>query len=143
MSQELSANAEPAHNEAAPLPVKMAYAFCAAFVMASVLAYIPNPVVGPNAVFVTNTAHNLVHLLTGLAFAGVAWAGAKASIRFMLGFGVAYCLVGVLGFVVLGSAAETHLLGLVHINLADNFLHIGLGLSILAAGLIALTYPKP
>jgi hypothetical protein len=65
--------------------------------------------------------------------------GHKASTRFMLAFGPVYALVGLIGLVTLGSASEGYLLGVVHINFLDNFLHLGLGIIIGAAGLYALS----
>ena len=114
--------------------ITFAWAFAAAFLGATVMGFIPNPLVGEGSLFVTNTAHNLVHLTTAIGFAAVALWGAKPSIRFMQVFGVVYGLVGLIGFIALGSAAETHLLGIVHINFLDNFLHVGLGIAIAAAG---------
>ena len=121
------------------IATKLAWAFSAAFAAATISGFIPNPLVGEGALFVTNTAHNLVHLTTAFGFAAVALIGSRASTRFMLAFGVVYCLVGLFGFVALGSAAETHLLGVVHINFLDNFLHVGLGMAIAVAGYVALT----
>lgn len=114
--------------------VILAWAFAAAFFGATVLGFVPNPLVGENALFVTNTAHNLVHLATAIGFVIVALLGKRASNRFMRAFGVIYMLTGVLGFVMLGSAAEGHLLHIIHINWLDNFLHVGLGIAIAAAG---------
>ena len=119
-----------------PPAATIAWIFAAAFAVTTVVGFLPNPLVGADALFVTNTAHNLVHLLTALGFAGVAWAGDRPSILFMKIFGVVYFLVGVLGFVVLGSAQEGHLFGLVHINQLDNFLHMGLSAVILLAGFL-------
>ena len=124
------------------LGVKLAWAFAAAFVGATIMGFVPNPLVGEGALFVTNTAHNLVHLATAIGFAAVALIGNKASTRFMLAFGVVYCLVGLIGFVALGSAAETMLRGIVHINFLDNFLHVGLGIAIAIAGYFALSNEK-
>lgn len=115
----------------------IAWIFAAAFAVTTVVGFIPNPLVGADAVFVTNTAHNLVHLLTALGFAVVAFLGDRASVLFMKAFGVVYFLVGVLGFVMLGSAPEGHLLGMVHINQLDNYLHVGLAAIILTAGFLA------
>lgn len=142
MSHDIPAASKPADRDQPGLAVKLAYAFAAAFLGATAMGYIPNPLVGPNAVFVTNGAHNMVHLLTAIAFLAVARFGETASTRFMFAFGAVYCAVGVLGFAVLGGAAETHLLGLVHINLADNFLHMGLGIAIFASGVFARRYAQ-
>jgi hypothetical protein len=115
-----------------------AWIFAVAFAATALVGFLPNPLVGEDALFVTNTAHNLVHLFTAVAFGLVATFGDRASTLFMRVFGVVYLGVGVLGFVVLGAAPEGHLLGIVHINRLDNFLHVGLGLGILAAGFLAV-----
>lgn len=119
------------------LATTLAWAFAAAFLGATVMGFVPNPLVGENALFVTNTAHNLVHLATAIGFAVVALVGERASIRFMQAFGVIYMLTGVIGFVMLGSASEGHLLHVIHINWLDNFLHVGLGIAIAIAGWFA------
>lgn len=117
--------------------ITLAWAFAAAFLGATLLGFIPNPLVGSDALFVTNTAHNLVHLATAIGFAVVALLGQRASIRFMQAFGAIYLLTGVLGFMMLGSQAEGHLLHIVHINWLDNFLHVGFGIVIAAAGWVS------
>ena len=114
--------------------VTLAWTFSVAFLGATVMGFVPNPLVGEDALFVTNTAHNLVHLATAIGFVIVALLGEKASIRFMQAFGVIYMLTGVIGLVMLGSAAEGHLFHIIHINWLDNFLHVGLGIAIAAAG---------
>ena len=119
------------------LATTLAWAFAAAFLGATVMGFVPNPLVGENALFVTNTAHNLVHLATAIGFAVVALIGERASIRFMQAFGVIYMLTGVIGFVMLGSASEGHLLHIIHINWLDNSLHVGLGIAIATAGWFA------
>jgi len=117
--------------------VTLAWAWAAGFMLAGLLGFIPNPLLGPQSLFVTNTAHNLVHVVTGAAFIGVALAGSGASIWFMKTFGVVYMVLGVLGFVFLMGAPTGYLLGLVHFNIMDNFLHLGLGVGILASGYAA------
>jgi hypothetical protein len=89
---------------------------------------------GPHGLFQTNTAHNLVHLLIGVGFTVVALVGSRASVVFMQAFGVIYFLTGVVGFLATGQGGDGHLLGLVHLNTLDNFLHLGLGVVIGAAG---------
>ncbi|HSR66937.1 MAG TPA: DUF4383 domain-containing protein [Acidobacteriota bacterium] len=115
----------------------LAWVFAAAFAAAALIGFIPNPLVGKNGFFVTNTAHNLVHLFTAVGFVAVALAGSRASTAFMLSFGVVYTLVGLYGFIALGGASEGHLLGVVHINFVDNFLHLGLGAAIAAGGYVS------
>ena len=124
-------------NEHRPGATLVAWIFAGAFALTTLIGFVPNPLVGADALFVTNTAHNLVHLLTAVGFGLVAVLGDRASVLFMKAFGVVYVLVGILGFAVLGAAPEGHLLGLIHINRLDNFLHVGLGVVILAAGFLS------
>lgn len=122
-------------------PVPLALILAATFAAVGLVGFVPNPVVGAEGVFVTNAAHNVVHLVTAAAFCGVAWAGAGAAVVFMKVFGVVYLLTGVLGFVALGGAPQGHLLGVVHLNQMDNFLHLGLGVLIFGLGLLAERQP--
>ena len=69
-----------------------------------------------------------------LGFTVVARAGPKASVVFMQAFGVIYLLIGVIGFLTTGFGGNGYLLGLVHLNTLDNFLHLGLGVVIGTAG---------
>ncbi|MFQ5435846.1 MAG: DUF4383 domain-containing protein [Anaerolineae bacterium] len=119
------------------LGIKLSQIFAAAFLLAAVIGFIPNPVVGSHGLFLTNAAHNLVHMATAIGFFIVARMGNQPSINFMLGFGVVYLLVGMAGFLVTGKGSTGMLLGLIHINSLDNFLHLGLGTAILAGGLCA------
>jgi hypothetical protein len=114
--------------------ISVAWVFAASFYAAAAIGFIPNPLLGPEGLFKANTAHNMVHLLTGVAFTVVALAGSKASVVFMQAFGLIYLLTGVIGFLATGLGGDGYLLGLVHINTLDNFLHLGLGAVIGAAG---------
>lgn len=104
------------------------------FIAAGIIGFVPNPLVGPGSIFMTNTAHNMVHVITAAAFFFFLTRSERAQINFMKVFGITYLLVGVLGFITLGSAPEGMLLGFIHINTMDNFLHIGLGAGILGSG---------
>ena len=115
-------------------PISTAWLFAASFYAAAAIGFLPNPLLGAQGLFVTNTAHNLVHLLTGVGFTIVALIGSKASVVFMQAFGVIYALTGFIGFFATGHGGDAHLLGLVHVNSLDNFLHVGLGAVIGAAG---------
>ena len=79
--------------------------------------------------FEVNGTHNLVHLASGAL--GLALAGSAAGARaFALGFGAVYLLVTIIGFI-----DGSDVLGLIPINQADNFLHLAISLTGIAAGL--------
>ncbi len=107
-----------------------------AFLAAGIIGFVPNPVVGSGALFETNFAHNMVHIVTAAAFFIFMMKEEASQILFMKVFGVTYLGVGVVGFIWLGGAAEAMLLGFIRINFLDNFLHIALGGGILASGMI-------
>lgn len=117
------------------IAVKLALAWAAGFLLAGILGFVPNPVLGPDGLFLTNAAHNMVHVVSAAAFLAVAVAGGSTSTWFMKAFGVVYLLVGVVGALWLAGDSSGYLLGLVHINSLDNLLHLGLGAGILASGL--------
>jgi len=101
--------------------IPVAWLFAASFYAAVAIGF-PNRLVAPEGPF--------VHFVTGMGFTAVAVAGAKPSIVFMRAFGVIYALTGL----ATGFVGHGHLLGVVHINALDNFLHLGLGAAIGAAG---------
>jgi hypothetical protein len=118
------------------LAVTVTWILAALFLGAAVLGFVPNPLLGENAFFVTNTAHDLVHLASAIGFVIVAMLGEKASVWFMKVFGIFHILIGLIGFVTLGSQSEGHLLNIIHINSFDNFLHLGSGILIVIIGLV-------
>ena len=99
-------------------------------VLAGVAGFVPNPLVGPEGIFVTNPMHDYVHIGSGvvLILAGMS-AFAKPGLLLV---GVIYAAVAVLGFVM----QEEMLFGLVHVNDADRYLHVGLAVVLLAAGIL-------
>jgi len=114
--------------------ISVAWVFAVAFYAAGAIGFIPNPLLGPHGQFMTNPAHNIFHLLSGIGFTVVALAGSRASIVFMQAFGVLYLLIGVIGFLATEPGGHGNLLGLVHLNTLDNFFHLGLGVMIGVAG---------
>ena len=105
------------------------------FVAVGILGFIPNPLVSADGFFVVNTPHNLVHLFTGAAFVlGAALFKDKESLV-VSGIGIAYLAVAGLGFMTSGDM----LLGMVHINEADRWLHLGLAIAILLPGILLRT----
>jgi hypothetical protein len=99
------------------------------FIAVGILGFVPNPLVSATGLFAVNTMHNLVHLISGaFLLAGVYTAlGSGMALKIL---GVVYALVAVLGLVM----GPGMLLGMIHINAADNWLHVGLAVAILAAG---------
>jgi hypothetical protein len=83
-----------------------------------------------------NGWHNLIHIATGLL--GLA-AAAYAARTYALALGLAYTLIAIWGFLVVDDGFGS-LISTVPVNTEDNFLHLILGLTGLAAG--AAT-PKP
>jgi hypothetical protein len=86
-------------------------------------------------IFHVNTAHNAVHLLTGVVALLAGMSGPGAARIFFRIFGLVYALVAVLGLMHLG--ADTNLLGLISNNDADTYLHIGIAVVSLLLGFIA------
>jgi len=100
------------------------------FVIVGVLGFIPNPIVGPSGIFVTNTLHDLIHLISGIVLLAGAFSSLGSSMALKI-IGIVYALVAVLGFFALSNGM---LLGLIPVNSADQWLHVVLAVVILVAG---------
>lgn len=90
-------------------------------------------------VFDVNGWHNVVHILSGLlglALAG-SWFGARL---YAFGFGITYLAVAAIGFAVGDGEA---ILGLLAINTADNWLHVGIAALGILAGILTPAVPPP
>ena len=103
-----------------------AYAALVGIVLVAVglLGFISNPIVGDgNALFLTGTVHNIVHLATGALALAIAFIlPANQQVNGVIGFGVLYLVV----FIAL--LISPTLFGLLSypVNVADQLLHIGL-----------------
>ncbi len=116
---------------------QIAVVFGATFMVVGLLGFIPNPLVSANGIFEVNPMHNMVHLLTGAAFLfGSLVLEGKEEIT-VKAVTTAYFGVALLGFATNGNS----LLGLVHINEADRWLHLGLAISMLIAVLLRSRRP--
>jgi uncharacterized membrane protein YtjA (UPF0391 family) len=92
------------------------------FLMAGILGFILNPTGGLLlGILAVNLIHNLIHLAAGIL--GVAAAFTGRSRLYCQALGVFYLLLFVLSLIP-GLTQDRMLLGLVHINLADNILHL-------------------
>lgn len=85
--------------------------------------------------FHVNTAHNIVHLLTGLVALLCGLNSSYASRLFFQVFGVVYGLVAILGF----FYQDQHIFGLIANNVHDIWLHAVISLVALYLGFV---YPN-
>jgi hypothetical protein len=108
-----------------------------AFLAVGILGYFDNPIVGSsaNAIFHTDQTHNIVHLASGILFLLIAVASPGSAGFFMKLFGIVYLALGIYGAATMGAEESKKLLGFLHVNKADNYLHIGLGVVIFLASL--------
>jgi hypothetical protein len=82
-------------------------------------------------VFQVSVLHNIVHLLFGVA--GLALARTAAGARnYLIGGGAIYLILWLYGLVVGQDAAANF----VPLNTADDWLHLGLGIGMIALGLL-------
>ncbi len=95
--------------------------------LVGILGFFMNPVFG----FQVDIVHNLIHLVSGLL--GIAAAYTGYSRRYNQAFGIIYLLITILGFIP-AFYFGGKLLGIVTINTADNFLHLGIAIVTLAVG---------
>jgi hypothetical protein len=111
----------------------LAIIFGLTFVVVGLMGFVENPIASEYGFFQANWAHNLVHLITGAIFllGAVNYPGQEK--RFVLYSGYFYGLVALLGFVWPGDM----LLGFIHINEPDRWLHLGLAIVIVAAGVLS------
>jgi hypothetical protein len=103
-----------------------AYAALIGIVLVAVglLGFISNPIVGDgNALFLTGTMHNIVHLATGALALAIAFVlPANQQVNGVLGLGILYVVIFV------GLIVSPNLFGILsyNVNVADQLLHIGL-----------------
>ena len=116
---------------------KLSLLFGVVFIAVGLLGFVSNPIIGisENAIFHADTMHNIVHIVSGVLFLLVALAAPASSRRFLLLFGIVYFLIGIMGFFTMGTTGMGEVLGFLHVNGADNYLHVGLGLIIFIAGI--------
>jgi uncharacterized membrane protein YtjA (UPF0391 family) len=92
------------------------------FLVAGILGFILNPTGGLLlGILAVNLPHNLIHTAVGVLGLAAAYTG--RSRLYCQALGIFYLLLFVLSLIP-GLTQEGMLLGLVHINLADNILHL-------------------
>jgi hypothetical protein len=106
------------------------------FLAVGILGFVPGVTTDVNGmpmllgIFHVNTAHNFVHIASGVVFLLCGMAGAGASRMFFKIFGLVYALVAVLGFM----KGDDYLLGYISNNTATTWLHVVLALAMLWLG---------
>ena len=113
------------------------------FILVGLLGFVENPVIGTseNAIFHADTVHNMVHIISGALFVLIAMAAPAYAGTFLIVFGIVYPAIGVIGLMTMGNEGMGTVLGFLHVNGADNYLHIVLGIVILLAGLVTRKMP--
>jgi hypothetical protein len=97
-------------------------------VVVGALGFIPNPLISASGLFAVNTAHNLVHLITGVVLLIGVYTTLGSAMALKI-IGVVYAIVAILGFF-----SGDMLLGFILTNTADTWLHVVLAIVILLAG---------
>ena len=107
------------------------------FVIVGLLGFVPNPLFSPTGVFVVNTMHNLVHLISGIVLLAGAFTTTPGARMSLMIVGWAYVAVAIIGFF-----SGDMILGIIHQNNADRWLHVFLAaLNLAAAYLIPKEQP--
>ena len=111
----------------------MANVFGVVFLLVGILGFVPGITTDGHllGIFHVNTAHNVVHILSGLAALIAANASERAALNYFRIFGAIYALVAILGFVAGGNAP---VLGIIANNPADNWLHAAIAAVALVLG---------
>lgn len=98
------------------------------FILVGIAGFIPP--LTPNhllfGLFMVDPIHNCIHLISGL-FALIGAIKTSWALMYFKVFGVIYAVVTILGFI-------TEDLILIHVNMADNFLHLAISLVALYFG---------
>jgi hypothetical protein len=112
-----------------------ALVFGVIFIVVGALGYVSNPVVGAagsGAIFEVNDMHNYVHFGLGAVLIVLSLIN-MASIGLIV-VGAIYGVVAVLGFVMPGENGM--MLGMIHMNMNDHYLHTALAVVLLLAGFL-------
>ena len=95
------------------------------FVLVGFLGFIPNPIIGNNAMFSADVGPDMVHILTGIILLAFVFLKKQSELRALKVFGILYLLLTVVGFVLIPTGGS--LFGLILLNSADHFLNLVIG----------------
>ena len=115
----------------------LAAIFGIVFILVGLAGFLPKFTTAGNllGIFEIDDVHNIIHLLTGIIAFFAASKLIYARLYFQI-FGIIYLIVGILGFALNGN------LILMHVNIADNFLHLLVAIIALYIGFF-YKRPKP
>jgi hypothetical protein len=101
----------------------VAVLFGVVFLVVGILGFVPAVTKDEMllGIFHVNTAHNAVHLLSGVVALICGMTGVGASRLYFKIFGLVYAAVAVLGFL---NPGDTMLLGMISNNMATTWLHV-------------------
>ena len=104
----------------------MAVLFGVVFLLVGILGFVPAVTKDQMllGIFHVNTAHNAVHLLSGVVALICGMMGIGAARMYFKIFGLVYAAVAVLGF--MNPGEHVMLLGLISNNMADTWLHVAI-----------------
>lgn len=101
------------------------------------LGFVSNPLIGANALFAADAAHNIVHIVLGAILLLVAfWYGGRSELWLKI-IGAVTFLLGLIGLMTVPGTGGS-LLGIAYTNGASNWFHLIAGVVIF----IALIYGK-
>lgn len=108
------------------------------FIVVGILGFFPNPIIADShdAIFHADAVHSSVHIISGVLFLVFAYGVVGYLSTFMKVFAIVYFLLGVMGLFNIGSDGMTKLLGFLHVNGPDNYLHIVLGVVIFLGSML-------
>ncbi len=107
---------------------KLARIFGLVFVLIGLLGFVNNSIIGGNGFFISDTVHNIVHILLGV----ILLLGTKSGSVTMKIVAVGYLFIAILGFIM---GTNQKLIGLVTINTADNWLHLVFAVGLFGASM--------
>lgn len=108
------------------------------FILLGILGFIGNPLVGDESLIVTNGAHDLLHLISGLVIVLVALSNQSKVAITLKSFGVLYLVIALLGFFAVDSTGTGNVFSLFTVNTAGNWLHVVLSILVFAAGVMSV-----
>lgn len=109
--------------------VPVTWLFGVVFVVVGLLGFVTG---NPLLWFQIDNVHNVIHLASGVVAFISASAGYNAAKWYLIIFGLVYGLVTLLGFL-----NEGDVLGIIQVNQADNYLHLGITAVTLVVGLFS------